>query len=335
VSKIIVLQSFGRENEYRRAIVAIWSFFAHAGRPLSESTSVLLFTDKPDFFDPYLKGLQIRFVLLTGDRIKAMRGPIDFLHRMKIAMIDEAFELTGNEADLLYVDSDTFFTADPATIFSQISAEASFMHTLEYPFTYLPTLPLPAGEPFHKFFELIRDKTFHLQNEQKVKIEPSLASWNAGVIGLHKTHRRLLNAVYELTDQFYPPTQNHASEQYAFSIILQTHTQLQPCEKFIHHYWYRVDKMIMDDFLATHLNTEWSMQTKDKKEESLKQWVHMLPRYFNTHVLKLQDMAIQAFCENQYRKAYTYVWKTMWKKPGDLKFWKDVLYHSKRLIGWR
>src|SRR5689334_14514320 len=106
----LVLQSFGRENEYKRAILTIWSYFACSTAPLPASR-VLLFTDNPGYFTAWFGGLPVSYVHLTPEKIKQMRGSIDFLHRMKIALIEESFQTL--EGNILYADSDTFFTADP------------------------------------------------------------------------------------------------------------------------------------------------------------------------------------------------------------------------------
>src|SRR5687768_13054444 len=106
----LVLQSFGKENEYKRAVLTIMSFYTHYSLPADKS-KVLLFTDNPGYFENYFEGLPVSYILLTPEKIKQMRGEIDFLHRMKIALIEEAFTLINGP--LFYTDSDCFFIADP------------------------------------------------------------------------------------------------------------------------------------------------------------------------------------------------------------------------------
>lgn len=50
----------------------------------------LLFTDCPAFFQPYLAGLPVEYVLLEPARRLAMHGPHDYVHRVKIGILDEA-----------------------------------------------------------------------------------------------------------------------------------------------------------------------------------------------------------------------------------------------------
>ncbi|XZF13826.1 hypothetical protein ACTHGU_18750 [Chitinophagaceae bacterium MMS25-I14] len=326
----LVLQSFGRENEYRRAVLTILSFYAHISIPAAE-TNVLLFTDNPDWFEPYFSGLTVTYVQLTPEKIKQMRGRIDFLHRMKIALIEETFQTV--KGNILYADSDTFFISDPVPVMGTLTSGKSFMHVWEYKFEYLNTIPLPGGATFQAFVKLIENNSFKLADGSSIKIDSGYSSWNAGVMLFHESHKAFLPDVYALTDQFYPPTSNHASEQYAFSVILQTRTDLQPCDDIVYHYWYRVKKQIIDTFLSKRINNEFRKSSSSRKQEIVMEWIKMLPDYFDNHVFTMKDNAVQAFNENKFTEAYKWVGKSLFKGAvKDTTFMRDVLYHTKRWI---
>ncbi len=326
---VLVLQSFGRENEYRRAILTILSFFTHVAAPYRD-TKALLFTDNPGYFEPYLADLPVEFVLLTPEKIKTMRGNIDFLHRMKIAMIEEAFQKTNS--NLLYADSDTFFTADPTPLMQRLNSGKSYMHLREYAFDYLKTLRMPAAATFHEFVELIETKTFTLTDGSDFRVTTDMFSWNAGVMMFHASHQSIIPDVYALTEQFYPPTKNHASEQYAFSLMLQTRTDLQACEPVIYHYWYKIKKQIADVFLADQLERLTKLSLKERMP-IVREWTISLPRLFEEHEFALRDNAVQAFNENKFGEGYKWTFKALTKAPiSDMVFVKDVLYHTKRWV---
>lgn len=321
----LVTQSFGKEYEYRRAIFSIWSYWAHAG-----VGKVILFTDNPDFFTPYFKDQPVEYILLTPDKIRAMRGSIDFLHRMKIALIEEAFRTTNT--NLLYVDSDTFFIDDPGKYLQEVAEKKSFMHLNEYRFDSLREMKLPAAKPFHAFLDLISSKSFTGAKGSALPVSPKQHSWNAGAMILHKSHAALLPDVYALTDQFYPTTLNHASEQYAFSIVLQTATQLQACEQAIYHYWYRVKKTIIDGVLTRILDKEFLTQSEQSRIHTVKKLTVSLPTIFETHVLTLRDNAIQAFHERRFAEGYGFALRALAKKPFAFQFLRDVFYHVRRQL---
>lgn len=327
----LAIQSFGRENEYRRAVLTILSYYAYTSRPVT-ATRVCLFTDRPEWFETYLSGLPVTYILLTPGKIKTMRGQIDFLHRMKIALIEETFTMADG-GNMLYADSDTFFTADPTPLEQQLTADKSFMHLWEYPFSDMKDVPLPAGETFRAFYKLITSRQFTGADGRTIAVTPEMSSWNAGVMFFHPSHARFIPDVYALTDQFYPGTHNHASEQYAFSVMLQNNTQLQPCDSVIYHYWYRVKKQITDELLQKKFTGAWAATRLEDKLADIRKMTAMLPAYYNAHILTYRDNAIQAFNENKFGQGYKWFGRTMLRTPFSQKpFLKDVLYHTKRWI---
>lgn len=326
----LAVQSFGKEYELKRATLAILSFFAHTSIA-KEETQVFMFTDKPEYFKDYLNGLPVKYMLLTPEKVKQMRGKINFLHRMKIALIEESF--LNSEGDLLYFDSDTFFIADPRPLMNILSPELSFMHVHEYHFEEMKNFPLPGGATFQAYLKHIEQNSFKLDDGSDFSISPKLSSWNAGVMMLHRAHAKFLPDVYALTEQTYPQTQNHASEQYAFSILLETRTKLQTCDSVIYHYWYRIKKQIIDEFLNEKLNEAFAKKALVEKISIVKKWTEELPAFFEKHILTLRDNAVQKLNENKYGEGYAWAAKAIFKAPlSDKTFLKDVLYHLKRQV---
>jgi hypothetical protein len=322
----LVLQSFGKEYEYKRAIFAIWSVWTH----FDANQKVILFTDNQAYFEKYFEGQEVTYINLSAAKIKSMRGEIDFLHRMKIALIEEAFKIANTH--LLYIDSDTFFISSPQNEINETFNGVVHMHLPEYPFSSIPNLPLPSGINAHRFFELITKNSFKLSNDEEIKIDPDFYSWNAGVMFLPMAVRNHLADVYALTEQFFPPTQNHAAEQFAFSIIFQRSFTIKPCDNTIHHYWYRVDKIVMDEWLEQKINLSWAIISRQQKEDFMKKWTANLPRIIEKHVLMLRDRAIQAFHEKKYTTAYSYAFRAIVKAPMNKKFLYDILYHTKKMM---
>jgi len=325
----LVVQSYGARHEYRRAVFSIWSFFVHHESAI-EKKRVILFTDDPDFFKPYFGTLPVAYVLITPEKLRHMRGRIDFVHRVKIAAIEEAFAMAND--NLLYVDSDTFFIADPAPFMNRLAPQRAFMHIAEYPFSDMKTLELPAGATFHRFYDFIIDKTFYLTDGTPIRISPQQTSWNAGVIVLHHEHRKCIPDVFKLTDDFYPDTENHGCEQYAFSIILERHATVGPCDDMIYHYWLPVKKPIADKFLLPRITDRWAAQTDAQKTADIRLWTQELPVVFETDVLMFRARAIQWFNENRFVKAWGAVLRALRLDPFNWIFLRHTLYHTRRLI---
>lgn len=326
---VLVTQSFGNEKEYRRAIFCIASFYAHIE---DKNKPCFIFTDNPAYFQKYLNQFPIRYFLLTPEKIKNMRGAIDFLHRMKIALIEEAFATTNDH--LLYVDSDTFFIKDPSEKMNSLKPGISFMHLPEYSFESMRDWMLPAGVPFRAFIQYVSANTFKLNDGSMLKVDTHGFSWNAGVMMLHSDHRKVLPEVYAITEQCYPHIHNHACEQYAFSIALQRHTTVYRCDDVSYHYWYRVKKKLADAFLQEALKNEEGFSDPESLRK-IKDLTSKLPKHIENHVLFLKDESIQSFNKNLFLRGYMFAARTLMKNPVDFTFVKDVLYHTKRLILFR
>jgi hypothetical protein len=325
----LVMQSFGREYEYKRAILTIYSFYAHYGWP--SAARVILFTDNAAYFKPYLEPFPVDYVFLSPGKIKDMRGEIDFLHRMKIVLIDEALQRTTEK--IFYVDSDTFFIANPKQAEEIVSPKVSFMHVKEYDFASLKDKPLPAGRTFRAFYELIVSQRFDVPGNHALSIPPAALSWNAGAMVLHPAHRAWLGDVYALTDQFYPATGNHASEQYAFSVVLQQRTNVRSCSDIVYHYWYRVEKRIADLCIEKNITVNWCSKSVHARLEDIRMMTDMLPAHFKNHLLMLQDQAIQSFNENDFKLGRKQAFRAWLRKPWDIHFLRHVVYHLRRSLG--
>jgi hypothetical protein len=322
----LVTQSFGRESEYRRAVFAIWSAWAHYKHDLP----LILFTDCPNFFEPYFSGQNVTYVFLTPEKIKHMRGEIDFLHRMKIALIEEAFSMA--KSHLIYIDSDTFFVNDPSNYLFRLEKGMCHMHVPEYSFSAIREMKLPAAREAHAFLDLIENNKFVISTGEEISIDVSHYSWNAGAMFLPYFVKDYLDDVFALTDQFYPKTKHHASEQFAFSIILQMKTKVYGSNDAIYHYWYRVKKVVIDAWLEKVITSLWATTSIDVKIDFVKKWTLKLPGHIQNHVLVLRDGAIQAFHENKFWSGYKFAFRALLKDPLEVKFLREVFYHTKRLL---
>ena len=328
----LVAQSHGQENEYRRTIFSIWSFYAHVSGQFKE-TKTLLYTDDPGFFAEYFSGLPVECVLLTREQLKRFRGKDNFIHRTKIALIEDAFH--RSDGNLLYIDGDTFFTQDPETLLNILSEKVALMHLREYSFENLRDLPQPSGAPFHAVLNYLESTDFMLADTSKVTFSSSSYSWNAGVIGLHRAHAPILSDVYAVTDQLYAATRSHASEQYAFSLILNMRSEIVPSEKIIYHYWYRVKKNIVDNFLRRRIKDSWYRLSDRERKGQVFRWTSELPIIFEKHYLIMRDNAIQEFNRNAFLKAYIWTVRALIRNPFSSSFLKDVAYHTRRLLSSR
>jgi hypothetical protein len=257
----LVLLSYGRESEYRRAIFAALSFWANYQGP-RQAVSTVIFTDDAAFFRPYLAALPVEYVQLDADRRRAMHGPHDYVHRVKIGILDEVMHRYPRH-DVLYIDTDTFFEADPAPLLGQLAAGTAFMHKPEYQLAeavgvYAGFEPAVAACP-PRFLALLGSRTFRVLGRER-RFTGAQLGWNSGVLGLPADAAGLLPDVFRLTDEFFAGSGWFTSEQLAFSLALPLVLPLRRCDESVFHYWQPGQKQRMDALLARLLTLAFSRQ---------------------------------------------------------------------------
>jgi len=322
--------SSGHVKLHNRTILSVLSLLGNYS--LAAGDRLLIYTDEPAYYEPFLSGVPIEYKLLPEAKIKEMMGPDDLIHRVKIGVIEDAVR-SYPQNNIFYIDSDTFFFAPIGDLLQKITPRRSVMHKFEYDMTFLGTYPMHDKDHFRAVYETLRHKTFYIAGKA-VRIQPEdFASWNAGIIGLHHSNTAWLHEVYELADQLYASARNHACEQYAFSYILQKRTELLSCEHCNRHYWHRIEKQIVDEFLQRKLTEEFAGLPLPLKIEHASKWCRFLLKKIPNHPYWLRYSAMIAFQERQFAKGYYLAMRTLVAAPRqDLTFFKDIAYHTKRML---
>jgi hypothetical protein len=267
VNTNLIYLSYGNEFEYRRTLFSVLSFFSWCEAAV-DSTRIIIYTDKPDFFRPYLFDKMLEFYFLSPALLEQMKGKDHFIHRIKVSIIDLAFQNYPNE-NQLFIDSDTFFTADATQLINEIRPGRSIMHVREYAIE--ESLDMFAsynqGQFPKAFMQYITNRAFKVGKEM-ISFSNRDFSWNSGVLGLHKDFAIYMADVLNLTDRFYGHSSWFISEQLAFSFILQRKTEIQAADAYIYHYWGKrqknlIDMMLVDYFIrsnTTALNNKNSLR---------------------------------------------------------------------------
>ncbi|SMC96069.1 hypothetical protein [Pedobacter africanus] len=247
-NKSLVLLSYGRISEYKRAIFCILSLWAWGKEHLPD-WRILIYTDQPDFFKPYLKGLNVQYVHLTDELTTAMLAGTTYFHRRKVAVIDMTFKMFPGDA-LMFIDSDTFFITEPAKLLNSFEVGKCFMHKREYMLKDGLALfsSFNQGQYPEAFLKYIAGRSFEIGGliEQFSDLD---YSWNSGVLALDQSFATYMPDVFRLTDEFYANSEWFISEQLAFALVLQKRTEIRSAEEFVLHYWGAQQKVLLDGLL--------------------------------------------------------------------------------------
>jgi hypothetical protein len=330
----LLLLAYGREIEYRRALLAALSSWAWRPRLGLAAT---ICTDQPQFFKPYLAGLAVDYKLLTPAYLAEARGPRQYVHRVKAQLIAEAFaEYPGEE--LLFLDSDTFFIASPDSLLQNLALGLPFMHQREYTLAEAVGIYSAFNQAKYpkKLLELLASRSFRLGDEQ-VHFHAEQSSWNSGVLGLPRALAPLLPDILALLDDLYAATGWFTCEQLAFSLALQASEKasgpLQACERYVHHYWGKPQKKMMDKLLAKFITPELAALPLTERLLQVRQ---QLPYY--QQQLKLnqaQEDALYALRRGQFKAGFKCAVKALLVQPLHAEFARELLQVLRRQVRLR
>ena len=237
----LLLQAYGDARFLQQARFCILTAQAR-GLNAPGGPRVLVYTDSPASFADL--GADVTPVPVTAEQMRRWRGDIDFVHRAKLEAVLHA--LASAVGPLLYVDSDTYFTVDPATLFERIAPGHTLMRVSEGAFSNR------SNGIQRKMQAFVRRHAFQLKGGETVRIPEHTEMWDAGVIGIHAADAPLVRRALELTDAMFPLYRKHVIEQVAVSFVLQTRSALEAAGDDVYHYWRYTTEFapILDDFFA-------------------------------------------------------------------------------------
>lgn len=260
----LIYQAHTSQILYYETIYSIYSYGLHNN---STQINIIIYTDNPDIFEPYVGHLQVTYRKVDKTLIDEWMGPYSFIHRMKIKVLQEV--ISNYNGNFLYVDSDTYFTANLEEVFSGIANDQLYMHCFE---NLLRNI---------KMYQPLNRHSVELRGKQH-SISPDAPVWNAGALGFSNTASDLINQVLDLTDVLYQYYQKHIIEQFSFSYLFNTRGMIQNLEAQIFHYWF------VKEF-RVHLNEIFSSPLSQQKDILTKVVQQVNPAKFAEEKLKWRN----------------------------------------------
>lgn len=252
--KYLLFLAHTREDLVREVIFSLISLLKKTEFTLPEGMRVLIYTDQKPLFEEYFAEEpelleKFLFRTITSEIVAEWKGPHNFIHRVKICMINDALRhFCSREDKLLYLDSDTYLLKSILPLFDLINEDYCLMHCNEGELEYRNNVNKV------KHCRFLKGKTFNL-TDKKVVIPLSTEMWNAGVIGIIGDSIGKVNDVLALNDDMYAQHPRHNIEQLAFSYVLSKAYQVLPTTKTVHHYWDHKDfKSEVDEYLSFPLS---------------------------------------------------------------------------------
>ncbi len=217
----IIFLSYSGEKYHFLTITAILDFLSKIEN--CDSLVIFLYTDNPEYFD-VLKG-KINIVKINSDFIIDAQGKDKFCHRLKLVIIKNHLYQYNN--NVIYFDSDMFFSNDILNFINQLRPNKSLMFENEF------NIKKRNRKGAKKYTKLLQSGILDKYN----KIEyPDM--YNAGVIGIHYINKNLIDDAILVCDMVFSILKNfNNAEQFAIALILQNNTEIITGQKYILHYW--------------------------------------------------------------------------------------------------
>lgn len=216
----LIYQAYGKAEIFHEAIYSIHSLLR---RHSSLNFKIIIVTDDSAFFKKYLND-GIIYHEVNKEQIKTWRGSIDFVHRVKI----EVLQMLSKQysGSFLYVDTDIYFLNEIDSLFQEIEQGKTIMCFKEN------AINKGKNVLYRRLNQFVQSK------KNKSVITPDTIMYNAGVLGFNSSFFPILDSVKSLTDQLYQKHPTFIIEQLAFSYYLQQHGKVIETEgKWVFHYW--------------------------------------------------------------------------------------------------
>jgi hypothetical protein len=201
---------------------------------------VVVYTDSPEWFAPY-EGLTV--VPLSREVIREWSGVAGYVYRSKIFALRDCMDrFPGGGVVLL--DGDTFFVDDPRKTLSLIDARTAIMNC-----------PEPGRHRVNACNRAIRASAELWKDLVMPGVLESWRTWNSGVIGLHASHRPLLDQILYVNDVLFRRSLIRTMEQVAESIVLGHRCKLVALDRELVHYYPMIADYLprLEAFMAENL----------------------------------------------------------------------------------
>lgn len=286
----LIFLAVGSTDYLNEALFSLLSFFRHN---TNFSGKIIVYTDTPGFFENYAFE-NVIYRSVSSAELKEWKGTDNYTYRIKTKVLqDVSKQYSGS---FLFVDTDTVFRKNIASVFNEIDKGELFLDHCE---GVLQTKKGGIAKKARAAFR--KQNSFVLSTSEKVFFDKSFEVWNSGVVGFNSSHAGILKSTEELMDLLYGVKKLFVMEQIALSYFFQQATRPKPAENYIHHYWYFKEfRGILHEFFTANQSKTFAELTTEASR-------------LDPEKLAIPKLAYKqkTFFEKTFQKLfYGYKWKT-------------------------
>jgi len=202
----------------------------------------------------------IQAIAIEKSQLAAYRGRFDYVHRIKLEVLQRASLEVGTP--LLYVDCDSRWRSLPDELFARLQInlpnqqQVGCMHVLEGQF---------CPEFFPEYQQAVEMFGPQLR-ALGVRDTSHLAMWNAGAIGVPAGADHFFTQALAIND-FLLPRVNARNwiEQFALSLVACSRFRMEALDQALHHYWnYSYEAPIYLNEIFAAMAPDWDVTRQAK-----------------------------------------------------------------------
>lgn len=230
MNKHIVYIVHGPQCYYDAAYFSLLTLFHLLESADSKHYKVWVWTPRPDKMPQHPA---VVYRPITENRLRLMKGPLCFVHRIKLALLVEVARTIRNH--FVFVDVDTRWLELPDTEFDRLHSESGSGHNL----FFMNGVDGVLSEQFKAgYYRYLTDNYSQLKAAFDI-IGPPWHIWNSGVLGMtHQASEGLLVDSLALCDALVPCLKPRIYvEQLALDLIVPARCKVESFKRPIDHYW--------------------------------------------------------------------------------------------------
>jgi hypothetical protein len=228
----VVYLSHGGQKYYDQTRFSVLSLLHYLIEQKRNDVSIVIYTDDPEQSPAHNL---VRSIELSREELRALRGPLEFVHRVKLETMRRAQADIG--LPFIYVDCDTQWFKVPDEQF-RILANGGHEHEGDIPVFYMHKFEGELNAGFYpQYLRLLQSKRSNLI-KWKIKADPPWEMWNSGTVGISPGMETFFDEALCVTDDLLLDIRHRMFlEQLAISITATSRFRVKPFDDCLAHYW--------------------------------------------------------------------------------------------------
>jgi hypothetical protein len=250
MQKTILYLSHGGQKYHDQTRYSVLTLLALLLEQNRNDVRIAVYTDRPDQLPVHEL---VQAICVSPGDVAALRGPLDYVHRIKLGVLRRALAELG--APLIYVDGDTRWLQIPDAPFAALAGDdlprsagvppaLSSLHDggrnarAPSPPCYLYKVEgAMSASFFPQYFHLLQRKRRQLAAWQ-LPLDPPWTMWNSGTVGIPRQGAGFIDDVLRVNDELLPHVGfRNCVEQLALSLVAASRFDIRPFDGYLEHWW--------------------------------------------------------------------------------------------------